>query len=209
MKKVLVCAFLVFFISATFAASNAAARSKISKEEYEIYSLVFNKMFEGGVVTFDTQSKIKTLVIKNYTVNDQPPLTAEGGYLEQIKEMIPALSLETVNGFISANEKEVSLKKAFKLELNHVLVEKSELKKIFKEETGMSEMSEWEKFYEKYPDSGGIVSVSRVGFNPAKDQALVYMEHWCRSTCGTGHYILLGKEQNEWKFLKSFSPWIS
>ena len=67
----------------------------------------------------------------------------------------------------------------------------------------------WEKFYKRFPDSGGIVGVSRVGFNLETNQALVYVEHGCGDLCGTGHYMLLDKGESGWKVAKRYMSWIS
>jgi hypothetical protein len=42
----------------------------------------------------------------------------------------------------------------------------------------------WDGFYERYPDSGGYVVMSAVGFNKAKTLAIVYMGTSCGVQCG-------------------------
>ena len=67
----------------------------------------------------------------------------------------------------------------------------------------------WKKFYEAYPGSHGYISFSNIGFNKAKDKALVYFVHWCMALCGTGHYILLSKNNGRWAVLEHSQIWIS
>lgn len=66
-----------------------------------------------------------------------------------------------------------------------------------------TEELDWEEFYKKYPDSGGFIGISPVGFNRERNQALIYLEHSCRSLCGSGHYILLSKNKEDWKVDKN------
>jgi hypothetical protein len=53
------------------------------------------------------------------------------------------------------------------------------------------------------------VGVSRVGFNPEGNQALIYMEHGCGTLCATGNFILLQKGPGGWKITQRYTPWIS
>jgi hypothetical protein len=47
----------------------------------------------------------------------------------------------------------------------------------------------WKTFYQAYPQSGGIVKFSAVGFNHAKTIAMVRMDTDSGSLCGGGTYI--------------------
>jgi hypothetical protein len=67
----------------------------------------------------------------------------------------------------------------------------------------------WESFYARYPDAGGIMAFSRVGFNEKRDRALLYSTISCGSLCGTGHYFLLKRDSGKWVLLKDYMAWIS
>jgi hypothetical protein len=56
----------------------------------------------------------------------------------------------------------------------------------------------WPAFYERHPDSGGIVELSAVGFNAARTRAMVYVAHSCGDLCGGGSYHLLEKVNGKW-----------
>ena len=57
----------------------------------------------------------------------------------------------------------------------------------------------WEEFYRQYPDSGGSVQVSAVGFNALKTRALVYIGYHCGGRCGAGSHHLLEKIDGTWR----------
>jgi hypothetical protein len=53
------------------------------------------------------------------------------------------------------------------------------------------------------------VRVSRIGFNAAGDQALLYCDHSCGSLTGEGEVILLEKVDGEWRVMRRVGLWIS
>jgi hypothetical protein len=67
-------------------------------------------------------------------------------------------------------------------------------------------MVDWESLY---PDAGGVVTVSRVGFNRAGSQALVYWSVYRAPKAAIGSLILLEKESGQWIVLQNLMIWIS
>jgi hypothetical protein len=60
-------------------------------------------------------------------------------------------------------------------------------------------MGGWTFFYRRYPDSGGYISMSAVGFDQSHRRALVSMDHSCGILCGGGTYHLLEKAADGWR----------
>src|SRR5262249_227524 len=56
----------------------------------------------------------------------------------------------------------------------------------------------WKDFYRKYPESGGWIELSAVGFNPEKTVAVVYVGHHCGNLCAGGHFQVLLKKNGKW-----------
>src|SRR5204863_3494103 len=54
---------------------------------------------------------------------------------------------------------------------------------------------DFSEFYARYPDSGGFIRVSAVGFNADRSRAIAYMDHVCNNMCGGGTYHLLVKSK--------------
>jgi hypothetical protein len=67
----------------------------------------------------------------------------------------------------------------------------------------------WEDFYKKYPEAGGVWTFSRPGYNPARNEAVLSVSHWCGDLCGTGHLYFLTKQNGEWKVQNRLMLWIS
>jgi hypothetical protein len=57
----------------------------------------------------------------------------------------------------------------------------------------------WEEFYQRYPGSGGYITLSIVGFNEAKDHAVVYSGSACNRRCGSWALHLLKKVDGKWQ----------
>ncbi len=190
--------FLIACLVQTIKAQNR--QIEIPDKEYAVYSAVINKMFAGGKVTFDTQAKVKLLVITDHnitTLRAYPPENLDF-------RRLPELSEQTFNDFVHKNKEVQKLKDNFKIELKRTLIKKDEIEDIF---TGGE--NNWEKFYKRFPDSGGYIGLSRVGFDKQKKQAIVYMEHYCGDLCASGYFLLLKKGKEGWKVVSGYMPWIS
>lgn len=174
-----------------------------SAEEYAAWSAVIANMFAGERITFDSQAKIKQLVIGDETTVDHTATSDPDKEEQEFKQMFPMMAAEVAKDYRVKNRTPVRLKDSFQLSMKHVLIEKEELDRMFKSR------DEWGEFYKKYPDSGGFIRLSRVGFNSAMNQALVYVEHGCGGLCGTGHYVLLEKNVDGWRVVQSSMAWIS
>lgn len=96
------------------------------------------------------------------------------------------------------------LTKSLDLKLKYTLTPKEKIEQIFK-----SGLDGWDEFYRQFPDSNGLVGLSRAGINSRGDQAFVYMAHQCGGLCGSGHYLLLVKKNKEWIVQKKFMAWVS
>ncbi|MGA7925642.1 MAG: hypothetical protein WCA20_06565 [Candidatus Sulfotelmatobacter sp.] len=57
----------------------------------------------------------------------------------------------------------------------------------------------WDDFYKRYPDSGGIVRMTAVGFNRQRTLAIVFTGSQCNNLCGRGSFVLLKKLDGKWK----------
>ncbi|MBI4706223.1 MAG: hypothetical protein HY744_34435 [Deltaproteobacteria bacterium] len=70
--------------------------------------------------------------------------------------------------------------------------------------------SGWHVFYERYPDSQGIMTLSRVGFDPAGKVALVYVSNQSHCVAGAGDvYHLARQADGSWTVVAGWRLWIS
>jgi len=163
-------------------------------EEYEVLSALINGMYLTG--------HYKSIVITNPTCCENDLRTDR--WHRYVEELTP-ISVETLDDYAARNKQSLTFEKRFNLKAGYRIVPYVQIEKLF---DYVDLEGDWKTFYSKYPGSNGYVRLSRVGFNKAKDQALVNT-HWMRgSLSGEGHYVLLGKQDGSWKVLKKVGTWV-
>lgn len=155
-------------------------------DAYEVYSVLLGKELPLS------GSKAK-LVIEVETT-DYPRI---GG--SQSDCLIPAESEKTmyepvIAAYREANKKKWLLQPKFAPSIPYQLVSAATVKEIFAKKG----VGGWKDFYKKYPNSGGVTSLSAVGFNSDKTIAIVYMGNSCGGLCGFGRYHVLKKANGIW-----------
>ena len=173
----------------------AGDQSRIPAEEYAVYAAMIGDMFAD---------RVKILVIEDRTVSRIGEATEWKRYEERRLKVgfSPIISQETIDDYVAKNAKSHQLTTSLDLKLKYTLIPKERIKQIFKELPS-------DEFKGQFPNSGGYIALSRAGFNTSGDQALVYIEHICGGLCGSGHYRLLVKKNEEWVVLKKVNAWIA
>ncbi|MGA7296434.1 MAG: hypothetical protein WBW92_02840, partial [Rhodanobacteraceae bacterium] len=64
-------------------------------------------------------------------------------------------------------------------------------------------------FYKRYPATSGFVRVSQSVLTKDRQQALIYVAHYCGGLCGTGTVLLLKRSGSTWRIVKKEMLWIS
>jgi hypothetical protein len=170
------------------------AENEIRAEEQAVYVAVFTEIYGEP---------------RMYVLMDQTSPGIEGvegldAAIASILAQFTGLEDATTESFRARNEAAVILPADMDLGLPYVLLTRADFDVIFSQNT-----SGWDVFYTRYPNSAGMTTVSRVGFNEDFTQALVYvgtMSHWL---AGAGYYILLVKSSGTWQVDQQVMAWIS
>jgi hypothetical protein len=184
----------------------ATLAGEMDEDEYAVISAVIKGWDEPE--RGKPEKPARVLIIKDKTEawesfggDDNPD-----AFYEELKKSSDELLAETITDFRAKNKQAQRLKPRFDVKVKCVLVSAEEIDGFFRKEG----VDGWKSFYEKYPKSGGFVSFSRVGFNPARTQALVYQSHSCGGLCGGGSYLLYTKRDGGWVEKGSVGPaWVS
>ncbi len=67
----------------------------------------------------------------------------------------------------------------------------------------------WEKYYEKYPKSGGFLYFYRPGINMQGNKAIVEYGHFINYLGAMGFIVVLEKTNNNWNITHRINTWIS
>ncbi len=99
-----------------------------------------------------------------------------------------------ISNYVEINKNARLIEKAFPMDQPFELIFAAELKGIFGQGVGG-----WQAFYNRYPNSGGWIELSAVGFNADKTVAVVYTAHHCGMLCGSGEFKVLEKKEGKWQ----------
>jgi hypothetical protein len=163
-------------------------------ERYAVYSAVLKDMF--------VRDSTRLLVIESKTGDD---FTDSGEKRwDYIEKGLAPISRPTIDDFKQKNAQPSDIENKFPLSTKVTLLSKADVDKFFGEGGGW-----WKAFYEKYPNSPGLITFSNVGFNNEMTQALLYVGTQCDGLCGEGNYVLLSKTDGNWKVERKVMTWIS
>lgn len=196
---------LILVIAATCAPGSFAQ----SAEDSAVYAAVIRHMFRDGVTRFDMNAKIGQIVIRNQTHSEYARRPEKEDW-DQVKIRLRSLTDETIAGYESARKNEIPLHTRLDIPFKYLLISDKQLAEVFTNTNEYDKsLEQWNAFYKLYPDSAGYNSFSRVGYDNAQQQALVYFVNWCGQLCGTGSYVLVVKQPDGWTVKESGGMWIS
>ena len=113
-----------------------------------------------------------------------------------------ALDPTTLTNFEQENAVSGSMNEVLNIGYPVTFITEEEHDEIFSE----AQRSGWDVFHARYPDSQGIFTFSRVGFNEAGDQAIVYLGIQTEDFTG-GYYSLLVEREGLWSPMISLMIW--
>jgi hypothetical protein len=139
-------------------------------------------------------SSPNTLVVQQETIG---PLSREGSAsLGPENCLTPAAASEFKDAILDYNrnnQKKSLLQRKFSVSRPYEILDAGTLNAMFQHPDG------WNKFYQRFPNSGGIYNMSAVGFNRDKTRALVYFGSGCQGQCGDWSFRLLEKVNGKWE----------
>jgi hypothetical protein len=128
----------------------------------------------------------RPLVITAQTSVDDDEEILRNDVLRHLTHEFPSPYAKTVADFKAMNARSFQLDRKIPGTDSNILVPSEGLDKLW-ENCKTDKGCGWGLFYSKYPDSSGIVNVSRVGFSPSGNDALVYLGHRSHWKAGTGY----------------------
>lgn len=149
---------------------------------YSVYRTVIGEDWTVRV------AKAKRLVIARETVTYDRCLPSGGPMATDWRPVLENYAVENASGRHLLPDQDLGL--------SYVLLPVQEIQQFFK---ALGFERGWPRFYERYPDSGGYMQLSAVGFDASKTRALVYTSHHCGGLCGGGQHQLLEKRDGRWR----------
>ena len=175
---------------------NADLDSSRAAAERDIYTFLLDDFF--------TSQDIQLIIIKDMTSIDKSSNSSVRVILNYAREEFgSAIEAATLTDFRITNIRKYDFNYDISIDGQYVFIGEQELTEIFDQENG------WEQFYRAYPESSGLITFSRVGFNRQHNQALVYLGIQSDYLAGRGYLILLTKENDHWNIENITTSWIS
>jgi hypothetical protein len=165
-----------------------------SDAEYAVYSALIDAMF--------LTDKLNLIVIEDHTGWGLG--SDEAQELAYIRKSLPEVDQQLLDDFKAKNAQSGLLEDRFSLKAAVKLISQEEVSRCFAQGGGA-----WDEFYKQYPNSQGLMTLSKVGFNAAGDKALVYMGNQSHFLAGAGYAVVLAKKDGVWKILNQVMLWVS
>jgi hypothetical protein len=180
-------------------------------EEYAVYSALIESMFiddpQSSPMTqgmFSDAGRPPALIVIEGTTAQPDSGFSPPEAVRFMRNYHPELADEIWSDFQIKNEKPSLLERRFTLGVEYVFLSRQELESVFSKNP-----SGWEDFYAKYPRSQGILTLSRVGFNEAKDTAVLYEGNQWHGAAGEGNMVLMKKTAGRWTVQDKAMMWTS
>jgi hypothetical protein len=120
---------------------------------------------------------------------------------------------ETFESHKAINQKPSELKDEFGVDVPVILLTEEELRPILKKVqeayTEKDGVNNYAEFMEQRYKTRYIITLSKVGFNKERNQALLHIEHLCGAECAGGAYVFLQKQVNSWTIKRHFLTFVS
>jgi hypothetical protein len=173
---------------------------EVSVEQYAVYSAYLNRIEKNS----NDGKAVKFIVINDHAIviKNNCPQDKIAEYDKRIANDDLRALFENLR---AKNRESVSLKRRFNIRHDYVLLNESDLAAFFT----AKDTEGWDYFYEKYPNSSGYLSLSRVGFDTTFTKAIIFIEQSCGTLCSSGDYILFEKIDGKWREVDKFNCWIS
>ena len=123
---------------------------------------------------------------------------------DQLRSELEKLEAETLDDFVAKNKVTHPVPPIFLMDGELVPVRDQDLLQILRDRDG------WDRFRSVYPQSSGLVMFSRIGFNAAVTQALVFAGKQMDKTKSQGGYSLFEKDdEGRWQNIGTALAWDS
>lgn len=173
---------------------NLHAADFFNQMDYNIYNLVLEEYYSDSAL----------IIIRQQIDYNLPPIAYHSGfdsgdYYNYIKLNMPEIDTIAFLNFLSNNDTISYLDNLFKVNKSTIsLFSEEKYDYLFDRNKDT-----WKLFYAKYPNSNGLIELSRIGYNDEVNQAILEIWHAGGWTGGKGVMYFLSKKNNTWVITKT------
>jgi len=167
--------------------------TEIPKEEYTFYSAFLENLVIDSISTIKDSLKPK-LVINDFTIGYSDSIL-----LNSALEGMNIIDKSIYFDFVKKNQKSYSLIKIGNHYTNCIILDYKTRNEINKEKR-----TKWDNLFDFYPNAGGILTLSRVGFSKDNAIAVIRVDLELGDTWGEKIYLSYIKRNNKWMIKSKF-----
>ncbi len=173
----------------------AIDRLRNANEEYSVYSAYLSKELQTDDVDRAAETPIQVVVVDTTQMSGIPRTWARNVATNELG--FGSLHVSTRVSFIVRNLYHTRIFPKFALPKQDTVLPtaETELRPLWDSSESFRSL--------------GYLTLSGVGFNPSRTQAIFYVEHMCGGLCGGGWYVLMEKVGGTWQFRDKHFTWIS
>jgi hypothetical protein len=174
-------------LSSCLSANSSPSEESGETEGYAVYSALIKDEF--------VKEDVKLLVISERTQFYDPDYlqsTTSEQRIQDLKKEYASVAEDTLRDYEAKHIQPSTLEAKFDLPVKYILVDEA---KLGQAEEGARILA----FQEQYKDAGGIISLSKVGFNKDRNEALVRVAYLLCPLCRHSGKVLLRKVGGVWK----------
>lgn len=186
MRKLIFTILLILFCS-----FNIFAQSRITNEEYIIYSLVLKKINKEFFVI---KEKIPSVDFREMEEESDEELNAA------YNNLFPKEAKNALDDLYAKSLKEYKLERKLSTTIKYIFVNDEDIQRAFGKTK--DEYQKWQNFYKNYPGSKEVLTLTKVGFDSSRNKAIVFVGTSCGNVCGSLDYYFLEKLKNKWVVVK-------
>jgi len=192
MKYVFCLLSIAFFTSLQAAAQTWAPGGPIPDEEYRFFSEIRGTSPKANLVIAERTESVRIV-----QPDDPNIILNSSTSVSKIKRHFRALLDETIADFNTKNSRSHLFENKFTFAGKYTFASADQLRATL--HSPVHPYDQRRSFRSTFSGATGYYEFSRVGFNAAGDQALLYQVYECGEDCGSSTYYFYIKQNGAWK----------
>jgi len=194
-----------YLLVAVLLSLSCTSSQVITKDEFEVYSVILEDQIQQGPKGGGNTDKIQLTIEDSTKIISALKTVRTDSKISQFSKKYFIGSRE--DSYYFKNVEHYYISNNFNINMPNVKVTVETISK--KQRKDLFSKGGWEAYYQKYPQSMGIIHLSRVGFSCNKKTAKVYLGKMWGLLAGEGYEITLEKQKEGWIIKTRERTWSS
>lgn len=168
-----------------------------SKHTVDVFNVCVSGLRIGSPQVID--------VLTNTGYTEPEPRERLTGIGDRVADQVPNVRESAIEDFVGNNTVTQPVSSIYPIDDCFEPITQSEMRTIF----GRDIDSGWDDFRMRYPHTRGTMSVSDIGFDDAREQAILCVGQQFGGLAGHGSHFVFERKHNGWSKLAEVGAWLS